>query len=210
MKEQRYIAIEGNIGAGKTTLANLLADKLDARLVLEEFADNPFLKNFYKNPDRYGFSLEMSFLADRFHQLQKAAETDLFHPCTIADHTAFKSLIFAQANLKGKELSLFQNFYKMLKNNLTPPDLVVFLFRSYTSLQKNITQRGRSFEQEIDVGYLKKIQASYLSFFKQQNQLPVIIINADDYDFLNRPEDVGIIQNLLSQSFKNGLNFLDN
>lgn len=205
---QRYVALEGNIGAGKTTLAKKLAETMDARLVLEEFTDNPFLALFYENPGRYAFSLEMAFLADRYHQLGKINDQDMFQPLTIADYSIYKSLIFAQNNLKMHELDLYRNLFRIIADNLRQPDLVIYLNRSIEVLQKHIKQRGRSYEQHIQSLYLKDIHDNYTEFFKQNKSIHVVVIDADRFDFINNEADFNLLQNLVYQNFKPGLNFL--
>lgn len=204
----RYIALEGNIGAGKTTLARLLAEKTGARLMLEEFADNPFLANFYANRKRYAFSLEMSFLADRFHQMQRHSAEELFQPLLIADYSIYKSLIFAQNNLEGSEMQLYRNFFEIVAANLRKPDLIVFLNRSFSTLEKQIAQRGRSYERHIERQYLEEIQGNYIQFFKQNHETHIVVLDADRYDFMNNAADLQVLQNIISQSFKPGLNFI--
>lgn len=204
-----YLALEGNIGAGKTTLSKLLAREMNARLILEEFADNPFLAAFYNNKERYAFSLEMSFLADRYHQLGDLNTSDLFQPFTIADYSIYKSLIFAQNNLKDKELSLYRNFFEITAGSLRKPDLILYLHRSMNKLQSHIKQRGRSYEQSIESTYLDDIQANYIRFFKQRSEIKVVVLNADNYDFLNNRQDLLSVISLLEKDFKPGLNFVD-
>lgn len=204
-----YIAIEGNIGAGKTTLSKLLAEEMNARLILEEFADNPFLAAFYENRERYAFSLEMSFLADRYHQLSALNTNDLFQPFTLADYSIYKSLIFAQNNLRDKEMSLYRNFFEITASSLRKPDLIIYLHRSMSKLQSHIRQRGRSYEQAIENSYLDDIQANYIRFFKQRSEIKVVVVNADNYDFLNSADDLAFMKSLLIKDFKPGLNFMD-
>ncbi len=204
----RYVAIEGNIGAGKTTLSKMLAERLNARLVLEEFADNPFLAAFYENRERYAFSLEMSFLADRYHQLSSLTTNDLFQSLTIADYSIYKSLIFAQNNLSGKELSLYRNFFEITASGLQQPDVILYLHRSMGKLQDHIKKRGRSYEQKIEDSYLDDIQANYIRFFKQREDIRVLVLQADHYDFLHKPEDLAYVEGLLNKDYKPGLNFL--
>lgn len=204
----RYVALEGNIGAGKTTLARKLAERLNARLVLEEFTDNPFLAMFYENPGRHAFALEMSFLADRYHQLQQYASDDLFHPVTIADYSIYKSLVFAQNNLRGQELTLYRNLFDIIARNLKQPDLVIYFNRPVETLLKHIQKRNRSYEQNIAPAYLEDIHTNYTGFFKQNNTIEVVVVNADNYDFLNNEEHYLYLQELIFQKFKPGLNFL--
>lgn len=193
-KDGFYIAIEGNIGSGKTTLSKLLAPLFNARLILEEFEENPFLANFYKDPERYGFSVEMSFLADRYHQLSsKLSHDDLFQPTIISDYTPFKSLIFSQANLSDKEYKLYRDFWNMSLGKLPKPDLVLYLSRPLASLKQNISKRGRTYEQNISESYLKSIGLKYDDYFKLYPQMQVLKVEADEYDFLKSKEDLNLV-----------------
>ncbi len=203
-----YIAFEGNIGAGKTTLAKKLATTLNARLILEEFADNPFLASFYENPQRYAFSLEMSFLADRYHQLQLFAGEDLFQPVTIADYSISKSLVFAQNNLSGNEFLLYKNLFQIISRSLKQPDLIVYFNRSIDQLMEHIRIRNRPYEQQIKSTYLQEIQTKYINFFTQNEALKVLVIEADNYDFINNQTDYKFLQELIFQKFSPGLNFI--
>lgn len=208
----RYVAFEGNIGAGKTTLAQKIAQSLDARLVLEEFKDNPFLPLFYKQPERYAFSLEMAFLADRYHQLQQFNANDLFQPVTIADYSLYKSLIFAQNNLKEQELNLYQNLFNIIARSLKKPDLIIYFNRPIETLLQHIRKRNRSYEQNIKPAYLQDIQSNYINYFKQHPTIEVLVLNADEFDFLDSDKDFTELQSLIFQKFRPGLNFynLDN
>jgi len=180
-----YIVIEGNIGSGKTTVAHGLARYLQARLVLEEFETNPFLEGFYRDPQRYGFSVEMAFLADRYHQLSEQFQSeDLFQPALLADYAPWKSLIFAQNNLDGKEFHLYRQFWEMSLGSLRKPDLVIYLSRSIPSLLANISYRGRSYELSIGESYLRKLHQSYEAFCRQHPNTPVYRVKADERDFL--------------------------
>ncbi|MGB0178345.1 MAG: deoxynucleoside kinase, partial [Owenweeksia sp.] len=162
-----YICIEGNIGSGKTTLARLLSEEMNARLILEEFEDNPFLAGFYEDPIRYSFPLEMSFLADRYHQLkQKLSEPDLFQPLVVSDYTLLKSLIFARINLKEMEYRLYRDFFAIIERQLPKPDLIVFINRSLDAAKRNIVSRGRDYEQNIQHDYLKNIHEGYQTALK--------------------------------------------
>lgn len=205
----RYVAIEGNIGAGKTTLAKLLSQKMNARLMLEEFTDNPFLASFYSNRERYAFSVEMSFLADRYHQMGRYNKEDLFQPLLLSDYSIYKSLIFAQNNLHGNELQLYRNFFQIVSGQLKTPDLILFLNRSYESLHRHIEKRGRSYEQQIEPEYLMNIQTNYIRFFKQMQDVTVAVVDADKYDILRSKADLEVLEDIISQKFKPGLNFLD-
>lgn len=191
--EGKYIAIEGNIGSGKTTLAHRMAHHLNARLLLEEFEDNPFLEKFYGQPQRYAFSLEMSFLADRYHQLQQCLVEDLFQPTIIADYAPWKSLIFAQCNLGEEEFQLYRQFWEMSLGKVAAPDLIIYLRRPLASLQANIALRGRPYEQQIDPAYLQEIGARYERFLCHREELPLLALDADRYNWLKKPEDLETI-----------------
>lgn len=186
--EYRYIAVEGNIGAGKTTLATMLAGHYDARLVLEEFADNTFLPKFYAEPDRYAFPLELSFLADRYKQL-KALLTmpDMFGRAVISDYTFFKSKLFARVNLKDEEYDLFQTMFDIIDPQLAPPDVLIYLNAPIPKLQQNIKNRGREYEQSIPDTYLDKVQDVYQQFLKQ-DYCKTLVIDMTKVDFLHNKE----------------------
>lgn len=185
MNAPYYIVVEGNIGSGKTTVAQGLARYLQARLVLEEFESNPFLEGFYRDPRRYGFSVEMAFLADRYHQLSEQFQSeDLFRPTLLADYAPWKSLIFAQNNLDGKEFHLYRQFWEMSLGSLRKPDLVLYLSRPISSLLANISYRGRSYELSIGADYLRKLHQSYEAYFRQHPDTMVYWLNADERDFL--------------------------
>lgn len=185
-----YIAIEGNIGAGKTSLATRLSNELNGKLVLEEFADNPFLPKFYENKDRYAFPLELSFLAERFSQLKEDLATrDLFHQCTVADYFINKSQIFARANLKGDEYDLFAKMFNIAEGSLPKPDVIVYLYLDVENLQRNIRKRGREYELNITDKYLATIQKSYFQYIKQHRKLRVLILDTNKIDFVNNEDD---------------------
>ena len=156
--QYNHIAIEGNIGSGKTTLARMLAADYNVRLILEKFADNPFLPKFYKEPEKNAFPLELFFMAERYHQLKSNKEQDLFQPQKISDYFFVKSKLFAQNNLKDDERQLFNRFFEIIFSSLPSPDLVVYLYSSIERLRKNIIKRGRDFEQDISDKYLENIQ----------------------------------------------------
>jgi deoxyadenosine/deoxycytidine kinase len=193
-----YIAIEGCIGAGKTTLAEMLAKDFNAELILERFADNPFLAKFYKDPTHYAFPLEMTFLTDRYQQLKKLLSTrDMFTDMVIADYFIDKCAIFAKNNLLQDEYNLFLKVYDIIADFLPKPDLLIYLYNTSENLLKNIAKRGRDYEQEIKADYLESIQTNYLTFFKQRAQFPVLIIESEALDFVNRKEDYEKIKELL-------------
>ncbi len=187
----KYIAIEGNIGAGKTTLAKLLSKKLKARLVLEEFADNPFLEKFYEDQERFALSVEMAFLADRYHQLSEIPSSgDLFQSYIVADYAPFKSLIFAQNNLSQDEFRLYREFWQMAFNKIRQPDLIIYLNRTYPSLKRNIQKRGRSYEQNLQTEYLERLTERYSYYLKHFWDGEILRIDADEVDFLQSETSV--------------------
>lgn len=185
-----YIAIEGNIGAGKTTLSSKISEDFNAKLVLERFADNPFLPKFYKDQSRYAFPLEMSFLADRYQQLSDdLAQFDLFKDFVVADYHIFKSLIFAKVTLAEDEFRLYKTMFDIIYKEMPKPDLYVYLYQNTERLLQQIKQRGRSYEQEIPAEYLEKINQGYLDYIKTQTDLNVVIVDVSELDFVNRQED---------------------
>lgn len=201
-----YLAIEGNIGAGKTTLANKISAHYDTRLVLEEFAENPFLPKFYAQPDRYAFPLELSFLSERFAQLKAVLNSrDLFRPHIVADYFLSKSLIFARATLKGDELNLFLQLYDIMQPNLPQPDLLVYLYKDTSSLQSNIRKRGRSYEQQIPDSYLEKVQDSYLDYIRTRTNMRVLVLETSGVDFVKNPADFEHVCTLLEQEYPTGV-----
>ena len=185
-----YIAIEGNIGAGKTTLATKISEDFNAKLVLERFADNPFLPKFYKDQNRYAFPLEMSFLADRYQQLaDDLSQFDLFADFVVTDYHIFKSLIFAKVTLQEDEFRLYKTLFDIIYKEMPKPDLYVYLYQNTQRLLQNIKKRGRSYEQEIPAEYLDKINQGYLDYIKTQTDLNVLVIDVSDFDFVKRQED---------------------
>jgi deoxyguanosine kinase len=185
-----YIAIEGNIGAGKTTLATKIAEDCNAKLVLERFADNPFLPKFYKDQNRYAFPLEMSFLADRYQQLtDDLAQFDLFKDFIVADYHIFKSLIFAKVTLHEDEFRLYKTMFDIIHKEMPKPDLYVYLYQNTERLLANIKKRGRSYEQEIPADYLEKINRGYLDYIKTQTDLNVLVVDISDLDFIKNQTD---------------------
>ena len=201
-----FIAIEGNIGAGKTTLATKLAAHANARLILEQFADNPFLPKFYEEPAKYAFPLELSFLAERYHQLKELlAAKDLFRPVTISDYFIDKSLIFARATLGEDEFTLYSRLFQIIQASLPRPDLLVYLYVDVQRAQLNIKKRGREYEQNIPSDYLEKIQSGYLEHFKKLPDMRIVIIDATGLDFVNNPKDFEKINEYLLSDYKRGI-----
>ena len=190
LEQFNYIAFEGNIGAGKTTLATKIAEDFNAKTVLERFADNPFLPKFYEDQNRYAFPLEMSFLADRYKQLSDdLAQFDLFKDFIVADYHIFKSLIFAKITLAEDEYRLYRTLFDIVYREMPKPDLYVYLYQNSERLLQNIKKRGRSYEQKIPASYLDKINNGYLDFIKSQTDLNVLIIDVSDRDFVKNQED---------------------
>lgn len=190
LKNYNYIAIEGNIGAGKTTLTNKLAEDFNAKLVLERFAENPFLPKFYEDQNRYAFPLEMSFLVDRYQQINDdLSQFDLFKDFVVADYHIFKSLIFAKVTLAEDEFRLYKNMFDIIYKEMPKPDLYVYLYQNTERLLQNIKERGRDFEQLIPAEYLEKINRGYLDYIKSQKELNVLILDVSDKDFVNNQRD---------------------
>jgi deoxyadenosine/deoxycytidine kinase len=204
-----FIVIEGNIGAGKTTLARKLADDFNAKLIPEEFAENPFLPKFYNNPEKYSFPLELSFLADRFYQLNNQIRNrDLFKPFIIADYYFTKSLIFAGNTLSTDEFNLYRRIFNIIYTSLPKPDLYVYLHLDVYNLIKNIKRRGRNYEKSIRPEYLERIQNGYFEYMKQHsNKYKFLIIDTNRIDFANKNSDYEMIRNtIFEKNYKLGIN----
>jgi len=203
VEQYNYIAIEGNIGAGKTSLAKMMSDDFNAKTVLERFADNPFLPKFYEDKERFAFPLEMSFLADRYQQLMDdLAQFDLFKNFIVSDYYIFKSLIFAQVTLAHEEYILYRRMFDIIYKEIVKPDLYVYLYQNTNRLLENIKKRGRDYERNITASYLDKIHQGYLNFIKTDQKLNTLIVDVSDLDFVNRPEDYTTVIQKIRQ-FKN-------
>ena len=203
-----FITIEGNIGAGKTTLAHLLSKHYNARLVLEQFADNPFLPKFYENPQQYGFPLELFFMAERFKQLKELIQQkDLFHSLTISDYLFTKSLLFAKINLSEEEFRLYQRLFEILYQQLPQPDILIYLHAPVNKLQQNIKKRNRSYEQNIADDYLFSIQETYTHYIKQHN-IKTLFVDVADADFLSNEKHLQTIFNALEKEYPDGQHYL--
>lgn len=201
--KSHYLVIEGNIGSGKTSLAKIIAAKYNRRLVLEEFADNTFLPQFYKNPERFAFPLELSFLAERYGQLKKLlTEAGQAGQPIVSDYLFDKSLVFASVNLQKVELELYRRFYDIIHSFLPKPDRVVYLHKSIPHLQKNIKKRGRTYEGEISDQYLLQLQEGYQRFFAGKGEQEVLVIDTDDLDFIRQPAH---LSKLLTKIFNNSV-----
>ena len=201
-----FITIEGNIGAGKTTLCHRLAARTGCSLILEEFADNPFLPSFYEQPERYAFPVELFFLTERHRQLlEHFSRPDPIGPCAIADYFLVKTLIFAKNNLQGDEFRLFQRLFTVLNGTFPKPDLLLYLHRPVPVLIEQIRRRGRDMEQQIAPGYLQQIQEAYLGYLKTETDTPVVVLDLGDLDFQQDDEAVAAILRLLENPFPKGM-----
>ena len=203
-----YVVIEGNIGAGKTTLATRIAGQFNARLILERFSDNPFLPKFYSDPDKYSFPLELSFLADRYRQLkEELVSPDLFKSFTVADYYFMKSLVFAASTLEGDEYNLYRQIFYIIYGSIPKQDMYVYLHLSPERLLSNIAKRGRNYESSITAGYLRKIQDNYFNFFRQNPDNTYLIIDINDIDFVeNELHYTQLIDTIFFNKYPQGIN----
>lgn len=202
-----FITIEGNIGAGKTTLAHLLAKKYNARLILEEFADNPFLSKFYENPQQYAFPLELFFMAERYKQLKELIQTrDLFQSVTITDYLFTKCLLFAKVNLQEAEFRLYQKLFEIIHQQLAQPELLIYLHAPVNKLQENIKKRKRPYEQSIQDEYLFNIQQTYTNYIKQHN-IKTLFIDASNADFLGNEKHLKVVTDALEKDYEQGQHY---
>jgi len=201
-----YIVIEGNIGAGKTSLATKIANQFNAKLILEQFEKNPFLPKFYEEPSKNAFQLELSFLATRYNQLKRElSEQDLFKTFTISDYFIDKSLIFSKETLQQDEFALYTKLFYIISNSLPKPDLLVYLYMKIDRLKKNILNRGRIYEKNIQNYYLEKIQSGYFEFIKQQKNMRILIIDTNKIDFVNNNKDYNTILNVINKEYSHGI-----
>jgi deoxyguanosine kinase len=201
-----YITIEGNIGAGKTTLARRMSEDFNARLILERFEDNSFLPKFYENPEMYAFPLEMSFLADRYQQLKdKLPMQELFSSFTISDYFIDKSLIFAKNNLKADEFNLYSRLFQIISAFLPRPDLLIYLYLDIPRLLENIKNRGREYELLIQAHYLEKIQAGYLGHFRSLSGMRILIIDTNKVDYMENGEDYEAFLDIIRSDYDPGI-----
>ena len=207
--KHHFIEVEGNIGAGKTTLSQLLSQHYNAKLMLEEFAENPFLTKFYENPKQYAFPLELFFLAERFKQQQDLIKTaDLFQSVTISDYLFTKCLLFAKVNLPEEEYKLYHKMYDVFSQQLTQPDVLIYLHAPVNKLQSNIKKRNRKFEQSIPDEYLFKLQETYTSYIKQHN-IKTIFVDASNADFLYNEAHFKLITDALEKDLEEGQHFIN-
>lgn len=205
----RFIAIEGNIGAGKTTLSHLMAERNGCSLILEQFTDNPFLPFFYEQPERYAFPVELFFMTERHKQLMEHfANPDLFRTHTVADYFFVKTLLFAKNNLSGEEFRLFQRLFSVLNATFPKPDLLIYLHRPVDVLLRQIQKRGRSMERLITGEYLEGLQHAYLEYFKKETEIPVVVLQLDSADFVRDESVLAEILTLLEKKYSAGLQYV--
>jgi deoxyadenosine/deoxycytidine kinase len=206
MPEIRYIAIEGVIGAGKTSLAQKLSDKLGANLILEQFEDNPFLEKFYDDRKRFAFQTQMFFLINRYKQQQQLNQQELFSKYIVSDYIFEKDKIFAYLNLSGEEIKLYEAIFPLLERDIPKPDLVIFLQSSIDRLVINVKSRGRKIEKNLTRNYLTELSESYNNFFFKYNNTPLLIVNTTEIDFVNREDD---FEELYMQIFREDRGFIE-
>lgn len=199
MRNLYYVAIEGTIGVGKTSLANLLSDKLGAKLVLEEFEDNPFLSEFYEDPERHAFQTQLWFLLQRYQQQQDLRQVDMFQNLVITDYMFVKDRLFASLNLNEKEMSLYDTVANMMERNVIGPDLVIFLQADTETLMRNISRRGRDFEMNMSEDYIDALNQVYNEYFFRYQDTPLVIINTNNIDFVHNQGDLDEVINYIRQ-----------
>jgi deoxyadenosine/deoxycytidine kinase len=204
-----FITIEGCIGAGKTTLSKKLSTHFECPSVFENFEDNPYLQNFYTNPEKHAFSLELYFMAERYQQQKKLLENmNLFGQKVVSDYAFFKSLVFANITLKDDELQLYKMLFHIIYPNIKSPDIILYLHKPVELLLANIKSRGRAYEKAIDADYLDKLNRTYLDFFKQQEKSQVVILDSAHLDFVNKPADFDFILSLFQEKYDKKINYL--
>lgn len=199
MRNLYYIAIEGPIGVGKTSLVKLLAKKLDARTILEQFEENPFLTDFYDDPERFAFQTQLFFLLQRYQQQQELRQVDIFHNLIITDYMFVKDRLFASLNLNEKEMTLYETVASLLERNVINPDLVIYLQADTDTLMKNIGKRKRSFEKNMSHDYIDALNQVYNEYFFRYQDTPLLIINTNNIDFVNKKKDLEEIINVVRQ-----------
>jgi len=199
MRNLNYVAIEGAIGVGKTSLAKLLSDRLGAKLVLEKFEENPFLFEFYDDPGRFAFQTQLFFLLQRYQQQQELRQVDMFHNLLISDYMFIKDRLFASLNLDEKEMSLYDSIANMLERNVINPDLIIYLQADTSTLMKNIAKRGREFEANISYDYINALNEIYTEYFFRYNETPLVIINTNHIDFVNNSADLDQVIDYIRQ-----------
>ena len=202
------VTIEGNIGAGKTTLTHLLSKHFNARLILEEFADNPFLPKFYENPGQYAFPLELFFMAERYKQLKELLQTkDMFHSVTLSDYLFTKCLLFAKVNLPDEEFRLYQKLFEIINPQIPQPEILIYLHTPVHKLQENIKKRNREYEQNIPNDYLFTLQETYTQYIKQHN-IKTLFVDAANADFLGNEQHLKVIIDALDKEYEDGQHYI--
>ena len=205
----QFVAIEGNIGAGKTTLTNRISTEWGCQTILEQFTDNPFLPLFYKQPERYAFPVELFFMTERHKQLQEIlTQQSLFQPLVLADYFFIKTLLFARNNLLEEEYRLFQRLFDVLNASFPKPGLLVYIHRPINALLKNISKRGRSYETDISREYLQSLQEAYLEYFRTDTSFPIVVVEAADIDFFTDDDAYQSLLNILKNKYTNGLHIV--
>lgn len=199
MRNLNYIAIEGPIGVGKTSLAKLLSKRLSAKLILEKFEDNPFLSEFYNDPTRFAFQTQLFFLLQRYQQQQDIRQVDMFHNLLISDYMFIKDRLFASLNLDDKEMNLYDSIANMMERNVINPDLIIYLQADTATLMKNIDKRGRNFESNISYEYINELNEIYTEYFFRYNDTPLVIINTNNIDFVHNPDDLDQVIQYIKQ-----------
>ena len=199
MRNLNYIAIEGPIGVGKTSLAKLLSKRLSAKLILEKFEDNPFLSEFYDDPTRFAFQTQLFFLLQRYQQQQDIRQVDMFHNLLISDYMFIKDRLFASLNLDDKEMNLYDSIANMMERNVINPDLIIYLQADTATLMKNIDKRGRNFESNISNEYINELNEIYTEYFFRYNDTPLVIINTNNIDFVHNPDDLNQVIQYIKQ-----------
>ena len=203
-----FITVEGNIGAGKTTLSHLLSKHFDARLILEEFAENPFLPKFYESPQQYAFPLELFFMAERYKQMKDLLQTkDMFQNVTVSDYLFTKCLLFAKVNLPNEEFRLYQKLFDIINPQIVQPDILIYLHTPVNKLQENIKKRNRKYEQSIPNDYLFSLQETYTQYIKQ-HRIKTLFVDASEADFLDNPAHLQIIIDALDKEYEDGQHYL--
>tara|TARA_B100000965_G_scaffold331357_1_gene295494 strand:+ start:2059 stop:2700 length:642 start_codon:yes stop_codon:yes gene_type:complete len=199
MRNLNYIAIEGPIGVGKTSLAKLLSKRLSAKLILEKFEENPFLSEFYDDPTRFAFQTQLFFLLQRYQQQQDIRQVDMFHNLLISDYMFIKDRLFASLNLDDKEMNLYDSIANMMERNVINPDLIIYLQADTATLMKNIDKRGRNFESNISYEYINELNEIYTEYFFRYNDTPLVIINTNNIDFVHNPDDLDQVIQYIKQ-----------
>ena len=199
MRNLNYIAIEGPIGVGKTSLAKLLSKRLSAKLILEKFEENPFLSEFYNDPTRFAFQTQLFFLLQRYQQQQDIRQVDMFHNLLISDYMFIKDRLFATLNLDDKEMNLYDSIANMMERNVINPDLIIYLQADTATLMKNIDKRGRNFESNISYEYINELNEIYTEYFFRYNDTPLVIINTNNIDFVHNPDDLDQVIQYIKQ-----------